>query len=114
MNIYYHPLYTYGIDSKSSFPRERYELIRNNLESEFKNGLINFVEPSKAEVRDIYLAHGKDYVDRFLNSNLSKKEIREIGLKPWSSNIIERTMLLTGGSLSALKDIFWAQLYLLI
>tara|TARA_Y100001935_G_C17306762_1_gene512803 strand:+ start:235 stop:1137 length:903 start_codon:yes stop_codon:yes gene_type:complete len=106
MNIYYHPLYTYGIDSKSSFPRERYELIRNNLESEFKNGLINFVEPSKAEVRDIYLAHGKDYVDRFLNSNLSKKEIREIGLKPWSSNIIERTMLLTGGSLSALKDIF--------
>ena len=106
MNIYYHPLYTYGIDSKSSFPRERYELIRNNLESEFKNGLINFVEPSKAEVRDIYLAHEKDYVDRFLNSNLSKKEIREIGLKPWSSNIIERTMLLTGGSLSALKDIF--------
>ena len=36
MNIYYHPLYTYGIDSNSSFPRERYELIRNSLEAESK------------------------------------------------------------------------------
>ena len=106
MNIYYHPLYTYGIDSNSTFPRERYELIRNSLEAESKNGLINFVEPSKANIKDIYRAHNKDYVDRFLNSNLSDKEIREIGLKPWSSAIIDRTMFLTGGSLNALEDIY--------
>ena len=106
MNIYYHPLYTYGIDSNSSFPRERYELIRNSLEAESKSGLINFVEPIKANLKDIYRAHSKDYVDRFLNSNLSDKEIREIGLKPWSSAIIDRTMFLTGGSLKALEDIY--------
>ena len=105
MNIYYHPLYTYGIDSNSSFPRERYELIRNSLEAESKSGLINFIEPRKADVKDIYRAHSKDYVDRFLNSDLSDKEIREIGLKPWSSAIVERTLFLTGGSLNALKDI---------
>ena len=105
MNIYYHPLYTYGIDSKSTFPRKRYELIRNSLEAESKSGLINFVEPRKADVKDIYRAHSKDYVDRFLNSDLSDKEIREIGLKPWSSAIVERTLFLTGGSLNALKDI---------
>ena len=105
MNIYYHPLYTYGIDSNSTFPRERYELIRNSLEAESNNGLINFVEPIKADLRDIYRAHSKDYVDRFLNSNLSNKEIREIGLKPWSSAIVDRTMFLTGGSLKALEDI---------
>ena len=75
MNIYYHPLYTYGIDSNSTFPRERYELIRNSLEAEFKSGLINFVEPNKANLKDIYRAHRKDYVDRFLNSDLSDKEI---------------------------------------
>ena len=105
MNIYYHPLYTYGIDSNSSFPRERYELIRNSLESESKSGLINFIEPTKASVKDIYRAHSKDYVDRFLNSDLSNQEIREIGLKPWSSVIVDRTMFLTGGSLKALDDI---------
>ena len=106
MNIYYHPLYTYGIDSNSSFPRERYELIRNSLEAESNNGLINFVESTKADVKDIYLAHDEDYVDRFLNSNLSSKEIREIGLKPWTSDIVDRTMFLTGGSLKALEDIY--------
>ena len=106
MNIYYHPLYTYGIDSNSTFPRERYELIRNSLEAESKSVSINFVEPSKAEVGDIYRAHSKDYVDRFINSNLSDQEIREIGLKPWSSAIVDRTMFLTGGSLNALEDIY--------
>ncbi len=106
MNIYYHPLYTYGIDSNSSFPRERYELIRNSLEVEFNSGLINFVEPIKADVIDIYRAHTKDYVDRFLNSKLSDKEIREIGLKPWSIDIINRTLFLTGGSIGALKDLY--------
>ena len=105
MNIYYHPLYTYGIDSNSTFPRERYELIKNSLEAESKSGLINFVKPNKANVKDIYRAHSKDYVDRFLNSDLSDIEIREIGLKPWSSDIIDRTMFLTGGSLNALEDI---------
>ena len=48
----------------------------------------------------------KDYVDRFLNSNLSDKEIREIGLKPWTSAIIDRTMFLTGGSLTGIRKIF--------
>ena len=60
---------------------------------------------AKQVVKDIYRAHSKDYVDRFLNSDLSDKEIREIGLKPWSSAIVDRTMFLTGGSLKALEDI---------
>ena len=106
MNIYYHPLYTYGIDSNSTFPRERYELIRNSLEAESNNGLINFVKPNKANVKDIYRAHSKDYVDRFLNSDLSDKEVREIGLKPWTDDIVDRTLLITGGSLKALEDIY--------
>ena len=106
MNIYYHSLYTYGIDSNSTFPRERYELIRNILEDESKSGLINFVEPNKANVKDIYRAHSKEYVDRFLNSNLSDKEIREIGLKPWTDDIVDRTLFITGGSLKALEDIY--------
>ena len=57
-------------------------------------------------MRDIYRAHSKDYVDRFLNSDLSDKEIREIGLKPWTNDIVDRTLLITGGSLKALEDIY--------
>ena len=106
MNIYYHPLYTYGIDSNSTFPRDRYQLIRDSLEPEFNKRLINFIKPTKANIEDIYLAHNKNYVDRFITSNLTNKEIRKIGLQPWTNNIVDRTLLITGGSLNALEDIY--------
>ena len=32
--LFYHPIYTYGIDKNSKFPRERYELIKEKLEEE--------------------------------------------------------------------------------
>ena len=102
MNIYYHSLYTEGIDPESSFPRERYRLIKKKLEG---RDSFRILEPQKADISHIYKAHSKEYVDRFLSYNLTEKEIREIGLKPWTENIIDRTLLITGGSLSALNDL---------
>ena len=31
-NLYYHPIYTNGIDEKSNFPRDRYQLIKQELQ----------------------------------------------------------------------------------
>ena len=104
MNLYYHNLYTYGIHKESTFPRERYVLIHNELKS-FKNN-INFLEPPKAQLDDIYKAHSKNYVDNFTSGNLTPNEIRKIGLKPWADDIVDRTLLITGGSLKALEDIY--------
>ena len=105
MNIYYHPLYTKGIDSKSTFPKERYDLIKTSLSVSKSSHLITIKDPNPASIEDIYKAHSKDYVDAFLSSSLSEKQVREIGLKPWSNKIIDRTLLLTGGSLCALSDL---------
>ena len=105
MNIYYHPLYTKGIDSKSTFPKERYDLIKTSLLASKSSHLITIKDPNPASTEDIYKAHSKDYVDAFLSSSLSEKQVREIGLKPWSNKIIDRTLLLTGGSLCALSDL---------
>mgnify|MGYP001177744781 CR=1 FL=1 len=106
MNIYYHKLYTDGIDEKSSFPRDRYRLVKQSLESN-QNSQINILKSEKADLDDIYRAHSKQYVKNFLNGNLSDNEIRQIGLKPWSDSIVDRTLLITGGSLMALKDIYY-------
>ena len=106
MNIYYHPLYTKGIDSKSTFPKERYDLIKDALAVNELSNTIAIKTPNKVEINDVYRAHSKDYVDAFLNSDLSEKQVREIGLKPWSDKIIDRTLFLTGGSVSALYDIY--------
>jgi len=105
VNIYYHPLYTKGIDSKSTFPKERYDLIKTSLSVSKSSHLITIKDPNPASTEDIYKAHSKDYVDAFLSSSLSEKQVREIGLKPWSNKIIDRTLLLTGGSLCALSDL---------
>lgn len=106
MNIYYHPLYTKGIDSKSTFPKERYDLIKDELATSELSNIITIKTPYQAKVEDLYRAHSKNYVDAFLKSELSEKQVREIGLKPWSNKIIDRTLLLTGGSLSALFDLY--------
>ena len=106
MNIYYHSLYTDGIDPSSTFPRERYRLIKNELKSYQSKGFINIAQSKKAKIDDIYRAHLKDYVDRFIGGQLSDKETREIGLKPWTQDIVKRTLLITGGSLQALEDIY--------
>lgn len=46
-----------------------------------------------------------DYVDRFFNHQLSEKEIRRIGLRPWKKEIVERTLRLTGGALQAMEQV---------
>jgi acetoin utilization deacetylase AcuC-like enzyme len=104
LNIYYHPLYTDGIDSKSRFPRERYKLIYELLqESDFKE-LINFISSPICKKEDLLLAHDKIFVEKFLTNTLSTQEKRKIGLQPWNNHIIERTMRIMGGSVSAVNS----------
>ena len=44
-------------------------------------------------------------MDRFFNHQLSEKEIRRIGLRPWKKEIVERTLRLTGGALQAMEQV---------
>ena len=100
--LFYHPIYTYGIDKESRFPRQRYELTYNALQA--LNGSIKFIQPEMVNVEDIYLSHDKTYVDAFMSGLLSDKEKRRIGLQPWNKNIVERTRYLIGGSIGALDS----------
>ena len=100
LELFYHPIYTYGIDKNSRFPRDRYELTREAL-NKSKSDLV-FVEPEMIEIEDIYIAHDRSFVDAFMNGTLSTQEKRKIGLQPWNDHIIERTRYIMGGSLGAM------------
>ena len=100
--LFYHPIYTYGIDKNSKFPRERYELIKEKLEEE--KILIDFQKPDLAKVEDIILGHDERYVNSFINGLLTQGEIRKIGLQPWTKDIINRTLYILGGSIEAMKS----------
>ena len=100
--LFYHPIYTDGIDERSRFPRERYQLTKKNLDN--SNFDIEFLEPEMVKIEDIYAAHEREYVDLFIAGKLSNKEKREIGLQPWNDQIVDRTRYIMGGSLGALKS----------
>ncbi|MGB0663274.1 MAG: hypothetical protein ACPGMR_05760, partial [Pontibacterium sp.] len=68
LNVFYHPLYTDGIDPTARFPRDRYKLLAERL---FNIDTINVQAPRLATRDEIITMHDEDYVDRFINGTLS-------------------------------------------
>ena len=104
LEIFYHPIYTSGISKSSKFPRNRYQLIFESISKSNRNKNIKFKIPKKINVEHLYNVHQKKYVDQFLKGKLPEVQQRKIGLRPWTSKIIERTLFIMGGSLSAVAS----------
>ena len=104
IEIYYHPIYTFGISKSSNFPRDRYQLIYESLSKDKYLDNVKFITSEKIKIEHLYRAHEKKYVNNFLNDKLSKSQKRKIGLRPWTSKIVDRTLFITGGSLQALQS----------
>ena len=91
LSIWYHDLYTMGIEPSARFPRDRYHLLEDRIKGAQLPSPIEFREPRPASTDDLLRVHGPDYVDRFLGGRLSDREINRIGLKPWRSSFAQRT-----------------------
>ena len=100
-NLWYHPLYTDGIHVEARFPRERYQILLNRLKDSEQVHMFAIREPRQISKDSLLLAHDATYVEEFLEQKLSEKEMRRIGLTPWTPKMIERTLFLTGGALEA-------------
>ena len=100
-NLWYHPLYTDGIHVEARFPRERYQILLNRLKDSEQFHMFAIREPRQISKDSLLLAHDATYVEEFLEQKLSDKEMRRIGLTPWTPKMIERTLCLTGGALEA-------------
>lgn len=105
MAVWYHPIYTNGIHPDARFPRERYVELINRLRTPENIDHFSFYEPDKATRADLIIGHDALYVDNFLNGKLTEKEIRRIGLTPWTEQLIPRTMHLMGGAIAALEHV---------
>jgi acetoin utilization deacetylase AcuC-like enzyme len=103
--LYFHEIYSSGLDPSARFPVDRYQLLADKLGEMDDAGLISWQTPRLASREEILLVHQKDYVDRFLSHQLLEKEIRRIGLRPWKDSIVERTLRLTGGALQAMETV---------
>ena len=73
----------------------------HRLEQSEQFNQLTIRKPEPIARRSLLLAHDATYVDGFLEGKLSEKEMRRIGLTPWTPKMIERTLRLTGGAVEA-------------
>ena len=59
--------------------------------------------PEPATDKEILRIHSPDYLRRFIEGDLSKKEIRQVGL-PWSKQIVRRTRYSVGATIAACRE----------
>ena len=76
-------------------------MLLKRLESSEQSQNIRLRKPNSITRDSLILAHDPEYVDGFLEGRLSEKEMRRIGLIPWTPKMIERTQRLTSGALEA-------------
>ena len=76
-------------------------MLLKKLESSEQSYNIRLRKPKIITRDSLILAHNPEYVDDFLEGRLSEKEMRRIGLTPWTSKMIERTLRLTNGAVEA-------------
>jgi acetoin utilization deacetylase AcuC-like enzyme len=105
LSIWYHPIYTNGIHPDARFPRDRYTKLIDNLNTPEYSDKFIIQQPTEASRNELILAHDPCYVDNFLNQNLTEKEMKRIGLTPWTPQIVPRTLLLMGGAIAALSHV---------
>jgi len=103
--LYFHEIYSSGLDLTARFPVDRYQLLAKKLSESDEKKLLSWHTPRLANQQEIQLVHEQDYVERFFNHQLTEKEIRRIGLRPWKEAIVERTLRLTGGALQSLEQV---------
>ena len=105
LSIWYHSIYTDGIHPDARFPRDRYIKLVEKLKTPEYSDKFIIKKPTEASRDELIIAHDPYYVDNFLNQKLTEKEIKRIGLTPWTSQIIPRTLLLMGGAIAALDHV---------
>lgn len=100
LKIAYSPSYCHPLPTGHRFPMEKYELLPLQLRHEGTAVDDNFFSPRPADEASILRAHKPDYWNKLNTLSLSKSEIRATGF-PLSQNLVDREVLIAGGSIEA-------------
>ena len=102
MQVFYTPRYYADIGDHHIFPIRKFELVRDRLLSEGTLNQTDLLEPEPARLEDVLLVHTSDYVTRLCAGELTKSELRRLGL-PWSQSLVQRSFYAVGGTIAAAR-----------
>jgi len=98
LNIAFHPKYQLPLPEKHRFPMEKYDLLPRQLIHDGTCLKEDFFIPTPIDISIIERVHEPEYIQKLLNLNLNKSEIRKIGF-PLSKGLVEREIIIAGGTI---------------
>ena len=109
MKIYYTDTFTIPLPETHSFPKDKNYLLRKRIQEELGVRQVDMRIPEPASDEDILRVHDPGYFRRFLNGELTDKEVRRIGL-PWSPEIVQRTRYSVGATIAACRTALYERI----
>ncbi len=102
MQAFHSNQYVIELPDDHKFPIIKYAKIRQRLVNEGTLAEKNISEPALASRDEILLVHTADYHDRFVEGQLTAREIRRLGL-PWSQSLVRRSRFSVAGTMAAAR-----------
>jgi len=102
MKIFCTDQFQFPLPARHYFPLRKYVLLRKAVEA---TGLISpeeLIVPAPVTDEQILRAHDPDYLQRVKSGQLTRQEIRRLGL-PWSPELVIRARHTTGGTVAACR-----------
>ena len=100
MQAFHSNQYVIELPDHHKFPIIKYAKIRERLVTEGTLAEGNIFEPALADREEILLVHTADYHDRFVEGQLTAREVRRLGL-PWSASLVRRSRFSVAGTMAA-------------
>jgi len=111
--IFYNDVYEVDLPPNHRFPMKKYRQVREIVQKQINtftksgsqpNVFADFHVSPLATQDELSTTHSPHYIDRYLNANLTSRELRNIGF-PWSPAGVNRTLSSVGGTIAAARTV---------
>lgn len=98
--LVFHDDYSPPLPPGHRFPMDKFRLLRDHLVDSGLTTDAEILRPELCAADVLALAHDPAYIERYCSGDMSRDELRRLGL-PWSPQLAQRTVRAVGGSLLA-------------
>jgi hypothetical protein len=105
VSIFYNDVYEVVLPDSHRFPMKKYRMVREELQHHYgSNPFVNFEVSPLSTKEELVSTHCPQYIDRFIDGNLTPMENRRIGF-PWSPAGVDRSTSSVGGTVAAMRSV---------
>jgi acetoin utilization deacetylase AcuC-like enzyme len=102
MKVFRSDQFGFPLPEGHRFPIQKYVLLRKAIQAADLIPPEDLIIPEPATDRQLLRAHDRDYLERVKAGQLTRWEVRRIGL-PWSPELVERARRSVGGTIAACR-----------